>query len=159
MSDSPATAESQEKPKKRRRFPMLAGLLGAILMGSGSFYAVFSGMILGPQPQSIANPAIGMNFAYIPLENITISLASPATARFLRFSAQVEVAAQSEAEMARLQPRFLDVVNTYLRAIDPQELSEPAALIWIRAQILRRLQIIAGNGHIRDFLITEFILN
>ncbi|MCC5955908.1 MAG: flagellar basal body-associated FliL family protein [Natronohydrobacter sp.] len=100
-----------------------------------------------------------MDFAYIPLENITISLATTADARFLRFSGQIEVAARSESDMARMQPRFLDVVNTYLRAIDPQDLSEPAALIRIRAQILRRLQVIAGEGHIRDFLITEFILN
>ncbi|WP_071798100.1 flagellar basal body-associated FliL family protein [Natronohydrobacter thiooxidans] len=151
--------ETPPQPKKRAFFPLIAGLLGAILLGGGSFYAVFSGLVLGAQPQRQAPPQIDMDFAYIPLENITISLAAPSSGRLLRFSGQIEVAARSESDMARLQPRFLDVVNTYLRAIDPQDLSEPAALIRIRGQILRRLQIVAGEGHIRDFLITEFILN
>lgn len=159
MSDSTAPAEAPDEPKKRSRFPLIAGFIGAILLGGGSFYAVYSGLVLGADPRHRAVAPIDMDFAYIPLENITISLASPSTARFLRFSGQIEVAARSESDMARLHPRFLDVVNTYLRAIDPQDLSEPAALIRIRAQILRRLQVVAGEGHIRDFLITEFILN
>lgn len=159
MSDSPAIADSQEKPRKRSRFPLIAGVLGAILMGGGGFYAAFTGLVPDLWPPQQTAPPVDMDFAYIPLDDITISLASPATARFLRFSGQIEVATLSEAHMTRLHPRFLDVVNTYLRAIDPQDLSEPAALLRIRAQILRRFQVIAGDGHIRDFLITEFILN
>ena len=154
-----ADSPTPETPAKRRKLPVIAGLIGAIMLGGGSFYAVYSGMILAPQatPRAPAQP--DMDFAHIPLENMTISLASPGTARLLRFSAQVEVGAASEAAMLRMQPRFMDIVNTYLRAVDPQDLEDPAALIRLRAQLLRRLQVIAGEGHIRDFLITEFILN
>lgn len=155
----PFEATDNAAPKKRSKIPLLAGLAGAILMGGGSFYAVYSGMVLTSQPKPPLAAELDMDFAYIPLENITISLVSENTVRMLRFSGQIEVAAQSESAMARMQPRFLDLVNTYLRAIDPKDLSEPAALIRLRAQILRRLQVIAGEGHVRDFLITEFILN
>lgn len=155
------TADSPppETPTKRSKLPLIAGLIGAIALGGGSFYAIYSGMILAPQSTSRAPAVKDMDFAHIPLENMTISLASPGTARLLRFSAQVEVAAASEAAMLRMQPRFMDIVNTYLRAVDPRDLEDPAALIRLRAQILRRLQVVAGEGHIRDFLITEFILN
>lgn len=154
-ADSPAP----EGRQKRSKLPLIAGLVGAIALGGGSFYAVYSGMILAPQDSPRATASPDMDFAHIPLENMTISLASSGTARLLRFSAQVEVGIASEAAMLRMQPRFLDIVNTYLRAVDPRDLEDPAALIRLRAQILRRLQVVAGDGHIRDFLITEFILN
>lgn len=156
---SPAEPSDETAPKKRSLMPLLAGLAGAVILGGGSFYAVYSGLVLSPGPKVQAAAPLDMDFAYIPLENITISLASTDSARMLRFSGQIEVASRSESEMARMQPRFLDLVNTYLRAVDPKDLSEPAALIRLRAQILRRLQVIAGEGHVRDFLITEFILN
>ncbi|MFN7002429.1 MAG: flagellar basal body-associated protein FliL [Roseinatronobacter sp.] len=154
-----ADPESPETPRKRRLLPVLAGLIAALLLGGGSFYAVYSGLILGPSSSARPVAALDMDFAYIPLDNITISLVSPGSARLLRFSGQIEVAASSEADMLRMQPRFLDLVNTYLHAVDPADLEAPAALIRLRAQILRRLQVVAGDGHVRDFLITEFVLS
>ena len=56
-------------------------------------------------------------------------------------------------------PRILDMLNGYLRAVAVNELERPAALVRIRSHLLRRVQIITGEGRIRDFLITEFVLN
>ena len=33
------------------------------------------------------------------------------------------------------------------------------ALIRLRAQMLRRIQVVSGEGRVRDLLITEFVLN
>lgn len=153
-----ADAETITPPKKRRLLPLMAALIAAIGLGGGSFYAVYSGLLLGSDDRAKPAAPLDMDFVYIPLENMTISLVSAGGARLLRFSGQIEVAGTSHADMLRMQPRFLDVVNTYLHALDPVDLEAPAALIRLRAQILRRLQIVAGDGHIRDFLITEFIL-
>lgn len=160
MSQAEATdSESVERPKRRGSLPLMAGLVAALLLGGGSFYAVYSGLLLAPRDPSQRSPQQNADFAFIPLENMTISLVSQSGTRLLRFSGQIEVAAASQAEMLRLQPRFLDVVNTYLHAVDPADLEAPAALIRLRSQILRRLQVVAGEGHVQDFLITEFILN
>ena len=56
-------------------------------------------------------------------------------------------------------PRIVDVMNGYLRALDAAELENPAALVRLRAQMLRRIQIVTGEGRVRDLLITEFVLN
>lgn len=155
------TAEAQDVPTtpKRRILPLLAGLVAALVLGGASFYSVHTGWILAPTDPAWRARHQNMDFAFIPLENMTISLVSPGGARLLRFSGQIEVAAESHAQMTRLEPRFRDVVNSYLHAIDPADLETPAALIRLRSQILRRLQVVAGDGHVRDFLITEFILN
>ncbi len=156
QTDADADAET---PRKGRLLPVLLGLAGAAIAGGGMFYAVHSGLILAPADPSARPAPVATDFAHIPLENISISLAPNSGARFLRISGQVEVAQSSLAEMERLQPRFLDMMNTYLRAVELSDLTEPAAIIRLRAQILRRLQVIAGDGHVRDFLITEFVIN
>jgi flagellar FliL protein len=56
-------------------------------------------------------------------------------------------------------PRIQDVLNTYLRAVDVEDLEEPAALLRLRAQMLRRVQVVVGDGPVRDLLVTEFVLN
>ena len=58
-----------------------------------------------------------------------------------------------------LMPRVLDVLNTYLRAVEVRDLEEPAALARLRAQMLRRIQVVTGEGRVRDLLIAEFVLN
>jgi flagellar protein FliL len=71
----------------------------------------------------------------------------------------LEVSGPHSAEVTLLKPRILDVLNSYLRAVEVAELEDPSALVRIRAQMLRRIQIVTGEGRVRDLLITEFVLN
>ena len=48
---------------------------------------------------------------------------------------------------------------SYLRAIDTASIEDPHAMARLRAQMLRRIQIVVGEGRVRDLLITEFVLN
>ena len=66
--------------------------------------------------------------AFVPMDPIMISLPPGASARHLRFAGQLEVAPEHAAEVAGLMPRVLDVLNTYLRAVEVRDLEEPAAL-------------------------------
>ena len=88
-----------------------------------------------------------------------ISLPPGASARHLRFAGQLEVTPEHAAEVSGLMPRVLDVLNTYLRAVEVRDLEEPAALARLRAQMLRRIQVVTGEGRVRDLLIAEFVLN
>jgi hypothetical protein len=62
-------------------------------------------------------------------------------------------------DVTLLKPRILDVLNSYLRAIDTAAIEDPQAMARLRAQMLRRVQIVTGEGRVRDLLITEFVLN
>lgn len=158
MSD--ITETSAPPPSaKGKILPILLGLVVALILGGGAFYAVYAGLVLAPAetPEIVEEKSADFNF--VPIEVITISLPPQSGARLLRVAGQIEVADTSHPEMMRMQPRFIDLINTYLHAVDIDDLRQPAALIRLRAQILRRLQMIAGEGHVRDFLITEFILD
>lgn len=148
-------------PKKSKK-PLLIGLFLAMLLGGAGFYATWSGMILGAAashavdaPETAALPDI----AFVPVAPLVISIGPLAEKRYLRFAAQLEVTSPQTEDVILLLPRIIDVLNGYLRAIDPVRFDDPAALIRMRAQLLRRIQIVTGDGRVRDLLITEFVLN
>ncbi|MDO9638929.1 MAG: flagellar basal body-associated FliL family protein [Pseudotabrizicola sp.] len=157
-----ADTPTDELPKKKGKLPLLIGLAGAIALGGGGFYATYSGLILGspgahaPAPGgATALPSI----VFVPVEPITISLGPQSRSRHLRFASQLEVNAAHVAEVQLLLPRVSDVLNSYLRAVELTQLEDPAALMRLKAQMLRRVQIVTGQDRVRDLLISEFVLN
>ena len=147
--------------KKRSRLPLMLGLLGALGLGGGGFYATWSGLLFAPadHPADSVDVAALPDIQFVAIEPLVISLGPRANSSHLRFAAQLEVDSAHSAEVTHLLPRILDVLNGYLRAVDVTELEDPAALVRLRAQMLRRLQIVTGEGRVRDLLITEFVLN
>jgi flagellar FliL protein len=156
-------AEPQDVAPKKSKKPLIIGLVLAILLGGGGFYATYSGMILAPAEQGAAHPESTAealpDIAFVPIEPLVISLGDAASGRFLRFTSQLEVNGPMVPDVTLLLPRIVDVVNGYLRAIEPASLDEPAMMMKIRAQLLRRVQMVTGEGRVRDLLITEFVLN
>ena len=158
ITDDPQQAATGPRPKSRFR-PVALGLVAGAGLGGAAFYAVYSGLVLGPAPDATMQPQQMQDFAFIGIDPIILSLPPQSGARALRFAGQIEVTEGSHADMVRLHPRFVDLILLYLHAVEIEDLRQPAALIRLRSQILRRLQLIAGDGHIRDFLITEFVLD
>ncbi|MDV7145118.1 flagellar basal body-associated FliL family protein [Tropicimonas sp. TH_r6] len=147
--------------------PLLAGLVLAVLLGGGGFYATYSGMLGGGGGEDAhaatdspdgANHA-GDAIAFVPIEPILVSLPHESMPRHLRFRAEIETIPEHKDAVAEIMPRILDVLNSYLRAVATEDLERPTALIRLRAQMLRRIQLIAGDREIRDLLVTEFVLN
>lgn len=158
MAES-APAEPETAAPKRRLVPLLIGLAGALLLGAGGFMAVRMGLILSPAPPDAAVAEALPAIDFVAVDPVTITLPEDAGAKHLRFTAQIEVEKPHRDEVAHLLPRILDVLNGYLRAVDVAALRDPTALTVIRAQLLRRIQLVAGEGRVRDLLVTEFVLN
>lgn len=155
-------APMMDEVRKRSWRPVLAGGVSAVLLGVAGFYVTWSGLVLGgagaePSGTEVPTPLTGV--AFVPLETMIISLGPTAGSRHLRFSAQIEAVAEAAADVELLRPRIADVLNSYLRAVETAEIEDPKALAKLRAQMLRRIQIVTGEGRVRDLLITEFVLN
>jgi flagellar FliL protein len=163
-ADAPLDADiATDAPPRRGRKALLIGLASGLLLGGAGFYGTFAGLIpLGagsgaaPTPPAVqALESVG----FVALEPIIVALPRGASARNLRFVGQLEVVPEHADEVVSLMPRILDVLNTYLRAVEVADLEQPAATVWLRAQMLRRIQVVTGEGRVRDLLITEFVLN
>ncbi len=155
-------ASTDAAPQAKGRKGLLFGLVGALVLGGGGFYAVHAGLLdplLGGGEAKHAPVSVAPDVAFVAMEPIMISLPQDYVARHLRFTGQLEVDPAHRGEVELLMPRVLDVLNTYLRAVDVRDLEQPASIPKLRAQMLRRVQVVTGEGRVRDLLITEFILN
>lgn len=155
-----------ETPAKKSKLPLILGLVLAIAGGGGGFYAVQSGLLLGGESKeaehagdSHETPEVAdmPDIAFVPVEPLVISLAEQGS--HLRFRAQLEVRSAYKSEVEQLMPRVVDVLNNYLRALEAEDLAETTTLTRLRAQMLRRIQIVTGGGRVNDLLIMEFVLN
>jgi flagellar FliL protein len=169
MAEAEITAEAPAPKKRASKLPLILGLVLALAGGGGGYYAVTEGLILGDSHGEAATghdeghgPAevepLG-DVAFIPVEPLIVNLGERATARHLRFQAQIEVNGAHAAEVRAVLPRIVDVLNSYLRAVDVRDIEDRSALVRLRAQMLRRVQLVAGSGRVRDLLIMEFVLN
>ncbi|HCP82299.1 MAG TPA: flagellar basal body protein FliL [Octadecabacter sp.] len=161
--DKPTDDTGEEAPKKASKMPLILGFVLAILGGGGGFFAVQSGMIGGSSEEAheeVAPIAEDLpELAFVPMETLVINLPEHAQAKHLLFTAQLEVEPAFSQEVTDLMPRIVDVLNGYLRAVRVAELEDPTALIRLRAQMLRRVQVVVGDGRVKDILIMEFVLN
>lgn len=176
MSESVVSVDAEPAGKKGK-LGLILGLVGALALGGAGFYATRSGMVdpgalfggghgeagnaeAGGHGEGGHGEAAGIaGAAFVPIEPILVSLGPEAHAKHLRFSAQIEAAPEQAAAVAAVMPRIVDALNTYLRAVEVRDLEDPAALTRLRAQMLRRVQTVTGEGQVNDLLITEFVLN
>jgi flagellar protein FliL len=157
-----AELPQEAAPKKKSKRPLLIAVALFLLGGGGGFYAVYSGLLFGsaaPAADSAAVAAGLPDITFVAMAPLVISIGDTAAARHLKFTSSLEVTHASEAEVTVLLPRILDVLNGYLRAVDPADLENPSALVRLRAQLLRRIQLVTGDGRVRDLLVTEFVLD
>lgn len=162
-----ATADAEDiAPKKSSRLPLILGLVLALLGGGGGFMAVKMGFLGGnsaPADAGHAPEAAPVEplapASFVPLDPLLISMPGGNANRFLRFTAQLEVPPQYVEEVTAIKPRIVDVLNSYLRAVETKDIEDPTALVRLRAQMLRRIQVVTGAGRVQDLLIMEFVLN
>lgn len=161
---SEETEGEQEAPKKPSKLPLILGLVLALVGGGGGFYATWSGMILAPGKAQAAattshNTSEIDDIGFVAMDPLVITLSDTSPTRHLRFRSQLEVPKPYVGEVEALMPRVVDVLNTYLRALRTEDFEKPAALTRLRAQILRRFEIVLGSERINDVLIMEFVIN
>ncbi|CUH79774.1 Flagellar FliL protein [Tritonibacter multivorans] len=174
MTDAVADVETDE-PAKKSKMPLIIGVVLGLVGAGGGFFAVQSGLLpfgqsAAPEKEHVAKEAPEgvdkgesaeeiANLAYIEMEPIVITLRKASGISQLRFGAQLEVDLENQEEVEKLLPRVVDVLNSYLRALELEDLTDPMALPRLRAQMLRRINIATGQGRVRDLLIMNFVIN
>ncbi len=158
-------AETPEAQTKKSKLPLLLGIALLIVGGGAGFYAVNSGLLMGDESKTESHtedehPAVKdmPDMSFVALDPLVVSFGG-GDGPNLRFRAQLEVHAPYHDEVAKVTPRVMDVLNSYLRAVDLEDLRRNSALVTLRAQMLRRIQVVTGGNRVNDLLIMEFVLN
>lgn len=159
MSDEEELADVEDAPKKKKG-GLVIGLVLALVGGGGAF-AFTSGMLGGGDsaetPAARAN--ISDDLAFVPVQPMTVSVGQPSDRRHLRFRAELEVDSNGKSDVEKLLPRVVDVLNTYLQSLTIAEIEDPSALLTLRSQMRRRVDLVVGGDRVHDLLVMEFVLN
>ncbi|MBC7131929.1 MAG: flagellar basal body-associated FliL family protein [Roseovarius sp.] len=165
MAVADETTEKTPENSPHSRLPLILGLVLALVGGAGGFLVVRAGLLPFPGAgQGAGAPAAPQvvdfgHLVFVPVEPLVVSYAEAGRSRHLRFRAELEVPAAQAAEVTRVMPRVVDVLNTYLRALRLTDLEESGALLRLRGQMLRRVQAVVGEGRVNDLLVMEFVLD
>ncbi|MEM8728830.1 MAG: flagellar basal body-associated FliL family protein [Pseudomonadota bacterium] len=161
-----AAAEPTDEPAKGGKGPLLIGLVLALLGAGGGFFAVSSGLLPFAAKDEMHEEHVEKEMDVVPTDDIAfvevpamvISFTGGGRRQLLRFAAELEASKAYVEDVEHLLPRIVDVLNGYLRALEISDIDDPLALTRLRAQMLRRIQIVTGRDMVRDLLIIEFVL-
>jgi len=165
MAESGVPDESMSPKTASSRPPLVLAAIAALSLGSVGYLAVGHGLVPGlagvatdsttAAKKASANPAT----IFFALDPFMVTLPRTDPVRQLRLELQLELPKSAEAAVVAATPRLQATMNTYLMAIDLSDIEDPNALLRARMQLLRRLQVAAGEGLIHDLLITQFLIS
>ena len=157
MAEDDEQVDGEEPPKKKGG--LLIGLVLAILAGGGAF-AFTSGMLGGGDKAAVKKPTmISDGLAFVPVEPMTVAIGNPSDHRYLRFRAELEVGEDAKDDITKMLPRVVDVLNTYLQSLEMADIEDPSALLTLRSQMRRRVDLVVGGDRVHDLLVMEFVVN
>jgi flagellar FliL protein len=157
-------AEQVETEKGTRRggvLPWIVACVLSVVAGAGGFLVASMGLLTASPQIATAEEATSSTKdepTFLELDPTLIAVGGPGSVRQLRFRAFLQIDPKAGDAVAGQAPRILDICATYLRALDAATLQDPTALMRIRAQLLRRVQLLVGAEAVSDLLIIDFVI-
>lgn len=161
-ADSPEEAGGKKKPGMLKLIllaaPLLLGGIGAGLWFSGILPKMLGMGETAPAEGAAAdtNP----NPVFVELPEIIANLNSGTRKiSYVKLKARLEVG--NAADAARVQtamPRVLDMFQTYIREMRPEELRGSGGTYRLREELIARANLSAAPARIRDVLFVEVLI-
>ena len=97
---------------------------------------------------------------YVEMPEIIANLnAGPRRASYVKLKPKLELAkAADQAAIAQNMPRLLDLFQTYLREMRPEELRGSAGTYRLREELIARANIALAPARVIDVLFTEMLV-
>ena len=152
---------SPAKPNGKRKLLLAAGLALLVACGGGAawFTGLVSHLLHRDEPHAIEAKAATAP-VFLDLPDIVANLnAGPRRTAFIKLKAKLEVSRpEDQAAIQAAMPRVLDLFQTYLREMRPEELRGTAGTYRLREELVARTNIAAHPAHVLNVLFTELLV-
>lgn len=152
-------------PKGKAKKKVLFVALPLLLVGAGAggwFSGLFPRLLHGDQHDAKApgEAASARTPTYIEMPEIIANLNTGARrAAFIKLKARLELAKAEDASVIQsAMPRILDLFQTYLREMRPEEMRSSASTYRLREELLSRTNIAGSPAKVVSVLFTELIV-
>jgi flagellar FliL protein len=152
----------------RRKLLLLAAPAALAALGAGLWFGGVLPPLLGrsrhaaapahpadqPATQAAMKPP-----TFVELPEIVANLNAARRSSFVKLHARLEVARPEDAATISVaMPRLLDLFQTYLREMRPEELRGSAGTWRLREELIARANIAAAPARVVDVLFTEMLI-
>jgi flagellar FliL protein len=164
MAAEPEQGGDEAPPKKGgKKLILLAVPVVLIAIVAGLWFSgILPGLIGGkPKPAAMATAAkIGAAPVYLDVPEIITNLNVPGRRQsYLKLHAKLELGGPEDtAPVTAAMPRILDLFQTYLRDMRPEELRGSEGSYRLREELVGRASIAVAPAHIQDVLFEELII-
>ncbi len=168
-AEATAEAEAGDKPAGggKKKLLLLAVPLLLAAVGAGLW---FTGLLPGwlglrhekpaTEAEAKAEAAKPVAPVYVDMPEIIVNLnVTPRRESFVKLKARLELAKPADqAAITAAMPRLLDLFNTYLREMRPEELRGSAGTYRLREELIARANIVAPPAQVIDVLFMEMLI-
>jgi flagellar FliL protein len=163
-----AGAEAGEEPAKKKSPLMLivAGVVALlVIIGAGLWFTGILPKLLGMGPKAAGkmaqhDPAVPDTPTYLDVPEIITNLNVPGRRQsYLKLHAKLELGSAADVAAATAaMPRILDLFQTYLRDMRPDELRGSEGSYRLREELVGRAMVAVAPAKVRDVLFEEMII-
>jgi flagellar FliL protein len=162
-----AEAEPGEAPpakKGGKKMLLLAVPVVLIAVGAGLWFSgILPGLIGGkkkPDQLQVAAAKLNATPVYVDVPEIITNLNVPGRRQsYLKLHAKLELGgAEDTAPVTAAMPRILDLFQTYLRDMRPEELRGSEGSYRLREELVNRASVAVAPAHVQDVLFEELII-
>jgi len=164
MSSAAKDSEEEAAPPKKggKKLLLLAVpvVLLAVLAGLW-FSGILPGMLgMGKKAKDAAAAQPGAPPAYVDVPEILTNLNVPGRrASYVKLHAKLQLGSAADtAAVTAAMPKILDLFQTYLRDMRPEELRGSEGTYRLREELLNRASIAVAPAHVTDVLFIEMIV-
>ena len=168
MSSSPSastpdeTAETPAKTFGRRKLILLAAPVVLLLAGGGLWFSGILPHALGMDKHDARMEAaaklVPPSYVDVPemVANLNGNLHKP---NYIKLTARIEVPNPADVDKVKAaMPRVVDLMQTYLREMRPEELRGSAGTYRLREELLVRAAAAAAPAKVSDVLFTQMLV-
>lgn len=167
---SAAAAAVDEGPKKKGKGKLLL-IVAVVLIAAGAggwFSGIIPGLLGGGDKAHEAEAAHGGDgkagdapaHIFMDMPDVVANLNSGGRrASFIKLRAKLELAKKEDQVIVQnAMPRVLDLFQSYLREIRPEELRGTAGTYRLREELISRVSIAAAPARVLDVLFVELLV-
>ncbi|MDP9095158.1 MAG: flagellar basal body-associated FliL family protein [Pseudomonadota bacterium] len=167
MSATKAIEGPVEKKKGGKLKLVVGGVVVLVLAGAGGWFSgVIPGLLRGHASETAEAPATAEQIAaatapvFVDMPDIIANMNNGGRrASFIKLRAKLELARKEDAVTVQAaMPRVLDLFQSYLREVRPEELRGSAGTYRLREELIGRVNVAAAPAHVLDVLFTELLV-
>jgi len=155
----PAEPAKGAKPRRRKLLLLAIPAASLVLLGTGLWFSGVLPPLLG-SAQTGSKQSAQAAPVYVDIPEIITNLGGAGRRpSFVKFQAKVELAgAQDAAAVKERMPRLVDMFQTYMREVRPEELRDSAGTYRLREELIARADIALAPVQVSDILFAELLV-